>query len=493
MPLLSGFSIIFLGLVSYFLGCLRARFLSKKNAIRLYSKESYYGVYVALYSIIPYIFIFLLWFLFSPYIIDFQVSNSFSHYLNSLAEGDRQFSYSILHKIVDSLSSLDPDTKFKIQKGDGDISDLLRYQNVISGYVPSPWIIEAAFYQEILSRKSRILMNVCMFLFSFLGCSYAILRIKPSFCARSAVEKFIVFLLRNSLLLSIVISFGIIISLFANTFKFFSIISATDFFFGIVWDPRFPALGSSNVMGQFGLIPLLIGTFYIGFIAMLFSVPIGLLIAIYMAEYAPKKLRAVIKPITEMLVGIPTIVYGFFALSLVGPFLRDISIYMNGLITGNYKSFIEAQSVLTAGLVMGIMLIPYVSSLSEDVISSIPRSLRDGSLGLGATRSETMKYVIFPAAFPGIAGAILMTASRTIGETMIVVLAAGVAARLQFNPFESMTTITVKIMNQLTGDLDFSSPQTLVAFALGLTLFCITFFLNIYAMYIMKKYQRKYE
>jgi phosphate transport system permease protein len=177
----------------------------------------------------------------------------------------------------------------------------------------------------------------------------------------------------------------------------------------------------------------------------------------------------------------------------VGPFLRDISTQLNGLVTGNYQNFIQAQSVITAGIVMGIMLIPFVSSLSDDIITQVPRALRDGSLGLGATRSETVKKVILPAALPGIVGALLLTASRAVGETMIVVLAAGVAARMQLNPLEPMTTVTVKIVNQLTGDLEFTSPQTLVAFALGITLFVITLGLNIYALYIVRKYREQYE
>ena len=198
--------------------------------------------------------------------------------------------------------------------------------------------------------------------------------------------------------------------------------------------------------------------------------------------------RSVVKPLLEVLAGIPTIVYGFFALVTVGPFLRDISAAMAG-----GAPFIQAQSVLTAGLVMGIMLIPFVSSLSDDIITAVPGAMRDGSLGLGATRSETIKRVILPAALPGIVGALLLTASRAIGETMIVVLAAGVAANLTANPFEAMTTITVKIVNQLTGDLEFTSPQTLVAFALGMTLFVLTLGMNVFALYIVRKYREQYE
>ena len=199
-------------------------------------------------------------------------------------------------------------------------------------------------------------------------------------------------------------------------------------------------------------------------------------------------MRAIIKPLLEVLAGIPTIVYGFFALVTVGPFLRDLSIAIAG-----GQGFIMSQSVLTAGLVMGIMLIPFVSSLSDDIISAVPQALRDGSYGLGATQSETIKKVVLPAALPGIVGAVLLTASRAIGETMIVVLAAGVAANLTLNPFEAMTTITVKIVNQLTGDLEFNSPQTLVAFALGMTLFVLTLLMNVFALYVVRKYREQYE
>jgi len=273
-----------------------------------------------------------------------------------------------------------------------------------------------------------------------------------------------------------------------ETIHFFQSVSPANFFFGTVWDPRFAAAGSGGAEGQFGLIPLLAGTLYIAFVAMLFAVPIGLMAAIYMAEYATPRMRSVVKPLLEVLAGIPTIVYGFFALVTIGPFLRDLSAAIAG-----GASFIQAQSVLTAGFVMGIMLIPYVSSLSDDIITAVPHAMRDGSLGLGATRSETIKRVVLPAALPGIVGALLLTASRAIGETMIVVMAAGVAARLTWNPFESMTTITVKIVNQLTGDLEFTSPQTLVAFALGMTLFILTLIMNIFALYIVRKYREQYE
>ena len=228
------------------------------------------------------------------------------------------------------------------------------------------------------------------------------------------------------------------------------------------------------------------GSLAISFIALAFAVPIGLFAAIYLAEYAGKKVRAIAKPAIEVLAGIPTIVYGLFALMTVGPLLRDWFAQPMGL--GNSSS-----SVLTAGLVMGIMLIPFVSSLSDDIINAVPQSLRDGSFGLGATQSETIRQVVIPAALPGIVGAILLAASRAIGETMIVVMGAGAAAKLGLNPFEAMTTVTVKIVSQLTGDTEFNSPETLVAFALGLTLFVFTLALNVIALVIVRKYREQYE
>jgi phosphate transport system permease protein len=235
-----------------------------------------------------------------------------------------------------------------------------------------------------------------------------------------------------------------------------------------------------------GFLPLLWGTLYVSFVALLVAVPIGLMIAIYLAEYSGPHLRSFAKPAIEVLAGIPTIVYGLFALITVGPFLRDWIAQPLGLGT-------SSASVMTAGLVMGIMLIPFISSLSDDIINAVPQAMRDGSYGLGATQSETIKQVILPAALPGIVGAFLLAASRAIGETMIVVMGAGAAARLDLNPFEAMTTVTVKIVSQLTGDTEFASPETLVAFALGLTLFVFTLGLNVLALYIVRKYREQYE
>jgi phosphate transport system permease protein len=269
-----------------------------------------------------------------------------------------------------------------------------------------------------------------------------------------------------------------------ETVNFLRLHAWQDFFFGLNWAPNFH--GDSEL----AILPLLWGTLYISAVALAVAVPIGIFAAIYLSEYATKSLRSIAKPLLEVLAGIPTIVYGLFALVVFGPFLKDW-FGDGGFLGVNWMS--DARSVATAGIVMGIMLIPFVSSLSDDIINAVPQSLRDGSYGLGATQSETIKRVVLPAALPGIVGAILLAASRAIGETMIVVLGAGAIARFTANPLEALTTITTRIVSQLTGDGDFNSPETLVAFALGLSLFVITLGLNIIALMIVRKYREQYE
>ena len=305
-------------------------------------------------------------------------------------------------------------------------------------------------------------------------------QIKSNFRARAHAESLIKVALIAASIVAILTTIGIVFSMLFEARNFFSQYDWKDFFFSSEWSPNFR--GNSSL----GILPLLWGTLYISFISLIFAVPTGLFAAIYLSEYAGRRMRSVAKPAIEILAGIPTIVYGLFALITVGPFLRDYFASPMGF--GE-----SASSVMTAGLVMGIMLIPFVSSLSDDIINAVPQSMRDGSLGLGATKSETIRQVVIPAALPGIVGAILLAASRAIGETMIVVLGAGAAARLSLNPFEAMTTVTVKIVSQLTGDTDFASPETLVAFALGLTLFTITLCLNVLALFIVRKYREQYE
>jgi phosphate transport system permease protein len=305
-------------------------------------------------------------------------------------------------------------------------------------------------------------------------------KIDRDFRARNFVERMVLGILMLASSIAILTTLGIVMSLLFETFNFFRQYSWTQFFFGTEWSPNFR--GNSDL----GMLPLLWGTLYVSAIALAVAVPIGLMAAIYLTEYASPRLRSVAKPAIEILAGIPTIVYGLFALIVVGPMLRDYFAQPLGFGT-------SSSSVMTAGLVMGIMLIPFVSSLSDDIINAVPQAMRDGSYGLGATKSETIRQVILPAALPGIVGAILLAASRAIGETMIVVLGAGAAARLSLNPFEAMTTVTVKIVSQLTGDTDFAAPETLVAFALGITLFVITLGLNVLALYIVRKYREQYE
>ena len=293
-------------------------------------------------------------------------------------------------------------------------------------------------------------------------------------------------LLIASSLVAILTTVGIVASLLLESLKFFSEIPFTDFMFGLQWSPqtaiRVDQIGGS---GTFGVVPLFTGTLLISAIALFVAIPIGLFAAIYLAEYAHESVRNWIKPILEILAGIPTVVYGFFAALVVSPWLRGV---------GEMAGFeVSSESALSAGLVMGIMITPLISSLSDDAINAVPQAMRDGSYGLGATKSETVKKVVLPAALPGIMGGILLAASRAIGETMIVVMAAGLAANLTANPFKAVTTITVQILTLLTGDQEFDSAKTLSAFALGLMLFVTTLILNIIALRLVKKYREQYD
>ena len=300
------------------------------------------------------------------------------------------------------------------------------------------------------------------------------------------IDKSIIGLLGLAAGVAILVTIGIILSLLSETLNFFEKVSIFEFLFGLNWSPQ-TAIRSDQVaaQGSFGAIPLINGTLLISFIAMCVATPPGLISAIYLAEYAAKRIRDWVKPTLEILAGIPTVVYGFFAALTVAPFIR-----MTG---GNFGLEIASESALAAGIVMGIMIVPLISSLSDDVINAVPQSLRDGSFGLGATQSETIRKIVLPAALPGIAGSLLLATSRAIGETMIVVMAAGLAANLTLNPLEAVTTITTQIVALLTGDQEFDSAKTLSAVALGLLLFVITLILNITAQRIVRKYREQYD
>jgi phosphate transport system permease protein len=339
---------------------------------------------------------------------------------------------------------------------------------------------------ETSSQVNRVLFPVLIMLTAVAGLYWAIRNINPDLRVRKTLEWVVYVALVLASTISVFTTIGIVFSLLFETIQFFDKVSYTEFFLGLNWSPqtalRADQVGSS---GAFGAIPLFTGTLLITLIAMIIAVPLGLMSAIYMTEYASQTFRSTVKPILEILAGIPTVVYGFFAALTVGVFFRDVGSAI-GL-------SVVSESALAAGVVMGMMIIPFISSLSDDIIMSVPQSLRDGSYGLGATKSETVMKVILPAALPGVVGAVLLAVSRAIGETMIVVMAAGFAANLTANPLEAVTTVTVQIVGLLVGDQEFDSAKTLAAFALALVLFLITLTLNIIALVVVRKYREKYD
>ena len=445
--------------IAYQIGLRRSRNLAGKgnNSATLHSRPGYYGALVALWCGIPAFLILMVWNIVEPNILQHIVLNSIP---TTVASGLDEAGVQVLMDRVKAIAS-----------GFG-----------VSDHPAAYEAIAAEQYKKFQTVGSfaKFAVVVCA---ALLGLVFAKKQISQKYRARNQVEKAINVGLALCSGVAILTTVGIVMSMFSEAMHFFKFVNPIDFFFGTMWDPGFSTSGGAE--GSYGLLPLLWGTLMVSGIALLVSVPVGLMIAIYLAEYASPALRSWAKPTIEILAGIPTIVYGVFALMVIGPVFK-----MLGEMVGIN---INATSALTAGFVMGIMIIPFVSSLSDDIITQVPRSLRDGSLGLGATKSETIRQVVIPAALPGIIGAFLLAASRAIGETMIVVLAAGNSPLLHINPLEAVSTVTVTIVNQLTGDTDFASPQALVAFALGLTLFVITLGLNIVALYIVRKYREQYE
>jgi phosphate transport system permease protein len=343
----------------------------------------------------------------------------------------------------------------------------------------------ARLYNELRATSQRLLSGL-MIAVSIAGFALAWARFQPQFRARNHVESAIKVALIAASLVAIFTTLGILLSVTFEAIRFFRQVPFADFLLGLTWSPqtaiRADQVGSS---GAFGAVPLFVGTLLISGIALFVAVPIGLMIAIYLSEYALPSLRRVVKPVLEVLAGIPTVVYGYFAALTVAPVIRDLG--------ASAGLDVASESALGAGLVMGIMIIPFVSSLSDDVINAVPSAMRDGSYALGATKSETIKRVILRAALPGIVGGVLLAASRAIGETMIVVMAAGLSANLTANPLESVTTVTVQIVTLLVGDQEFDSPKTLAAFALGLVLFVVTLILNIIALQVVRRYREQYD
>jgi phosphate transport system permease protein len=467
-----------LAAAAYVAGRSRAVSLAGGDSRRLHSLPAFYGRAAALAASVPALLLILLWLIVQPTFLENRAMARLQP-SDVTAERSMEAVSADVHRLADGLRRLDADGL----SPDADPAKLmaqLKERGVPLQAEPTPGVIDAATALNSGAATSRLVLTILATAAALGGFALLWLRINPEFRARNATESFVMVVLIGCSLIAVLTTIGIVMSLLFESIHFFQIYPASKFLFSTTWDPQFR--GGSDL----GLWPLVWGTLYVSVIALLVAVPIGLFSAVYLSEYASSRMRSFVKPAIEILAGIPTIVYGLFALVTVGPLLRDWIAAPMGL--GS-----SSTSVATAGIVMGIMVIPFVSSLSDDIINAVPQALRDGSLAIGATPSETVRQVVLPAALPGIVGAVLLAASRAIGETMIVVMGAGAAAKMSLNPFEAMTTVTVKIVSQLTGDTEFASPETLVAFALGLTLFTFTLGLNILAQAIVRRYREQYE
>ncbi len=429
------------------------------HGAQLHSLPGYYGYFTLIWCLLPALGLFLLWVLLEPKVIVALI-------VESLPDAQRTMSAGELNLLVNNIQNL--------AAGDA-----------VSGEVDALMRDAAERYNGYIEASRRMLAMLTLGI-AGLGGAIALRRIRPEFRARNRVEQVVLYLLIAASSIAILTTVGIVFSVLFEAVRFFREVPLTDFLFGLTWSPqtaiRADQVGSS---GSFGAVPLFTGTLLITGIAMVVAVPVGLMTAIYLAEYSSSRVRAVAKPLLEILAGIPTVVYGFFAALTVAPWVRTAG--------ESVGLEVASESALAAGLVMGIMIIPLVSSLSDDAIHAVPTAMRDGALGLGSTRSETMVRVILPAALPGIVGGILLAVSRAIGETMIVVMAAGLAANLTANPFEAVTTVTVQIVTLLVGDQEFDSAKTLAAFALGLMLFVVTLCLNVIGLTVVRKYREQYE
>ena len=452
--------ILLLSVIAYFLGVYRAqRIAATDGGMRaLHSLPTHYGMFAAMNCAFPAILIFGAW----KFIEGTVISSMVSGYLPpEFLQSESAFSLVMNEIKIIALSGAEQ-------------------------HSTNPAIATAAGQYLAIQNEARNWVTAAVLLCCIVPAAITLKMIRKDLRARNLVEGIVKIILTLCSGVAILTTLGIILSVVFEALRFFQAVPFTDFVFGLEWSPqtamRADQAGSS---GAFGAVPVFVGTLVIATIAMLVAIPIGLLSAIYLSEYASSRLRAWGKPALEILAGIPTVVYGFFAALTVAPMIRDVGQAL-GL-------SVSSESALAAGLVMGIMIIPFVSSLSDDVIFAVPQSLRDGSLGLGATRFETIRYVVIPAALPGIVGGILLAVSRAIGETMIVVMAAGLSANLSFNPLSAVTTVTVQIVTLLVGDQEFDSPKTLAAFALGLLLFFFTLVLNFIALKVVRRYREQYE
>ncbi len=456
--------IVLLGVLSLAYHVGRKRAISTAGGVSrintLHSLPSYYGFYAALWAGIPALLLMALWTGFQDQIVTSLVRADLSQaQIAGLSEGRMGL---MLNDIKNLASG-----------------------NMVSAET-TPEVQAAADRYARLQRLAGWSMWLLVLATSLGGMSLAWSQTRPQMRARNRVESAVLWIMILFSLIAVLTTLGIVLSVVFESIQFFQKISPSEFFLGTLWSPQ-TALRSDQVAaaGAFGAVPLFTGTLLISAISMFVAVPIGLMSAIYLSEYATSRVRSVAKPLLEILAGIPTVVYGFFAALTVAPWIREVGESM-GLA-------VASESALAAGLVMGVMIIPFVSSLSDDAINAVPQAMRDGSYALGATQSETVRRVVLPAALPGIVGGVLLAVSRAVGETMVVVMAAGLAANLTANPLDSVTTVTVQIVTLLTGDQEFDSAKTLAAFALGLTLFLVTLALNIVALHIVRKYREQYE
>ncbi len=473
----------------FFLGRARALASAGGSSRELHSLPSYYGMNVAFSVLVPSLLVLAAWSLLQPVLIESSVAKLIP--AEAIAEGSNlDLVMSDVRRVADGLDVavaqgvMSADEASTTNVDGAELRATLGEIGVALGADVDESVLTAAQAFRSKTANAGLALTVIVLALTVAGFLFSYLRTNKDFRARNVVERGILVLLMGAASIAILTTVGIVLSMVFETKNFFGLHSWTDFFFGSTWAPNFR--GDSEL----SMLPLLWGTMYISVVALLVAVPVGLFAAVYLSEYASKPVRSFAKPLLEILAGIPTIVYGLFALVTFGPFL--LRMFGDGGTFG-VDLMTDARSVATAGIVMGIMLIPFVSSLSDDIINAVPQAMRDGSYGLGATKSETIKQVVLPAALPGIVGAILLAASRAIGETMIVVMGAGAIARFAGNPLEALTTITTRIVSQLTGDGDFASPETLVAFALGLSLFVITLGLNVLALYIVRKYREQYD
>lgn len=453
--------LLVLTVLAYRFGRARALQLAggARQARKLHSLPSHYGLLTAIWCALPALAVVVGWQLFDQRIIADQVIAAMPAEVQELSSGELSLVLNDVH-------------------------------NLIAGNVPpesvTPAVAAAAERWQHLDGLSRNSLAVLAFCVAIAGGWLALARMTPATRARNRVEAVARWTLLGCSLIAILTTVGIVLSVLYESLQFFRLVPVTEFVFGSQWSPQMAIRADqAGSTGAFGALPLFAGTALIAFIAMVIAVPVGLFSAIYLAEYAGRRFRAITKPVLEVLAGIPTVVYGFFAALTVAPILRELG---EGL-----GLEVASESALAAGLVMGIMIIPFVSSLADDMITAVPNALRDGSYGLGATRSETIRKVVLPAALPGIVGGVLLAVSRAIGETMIVVMAAGLSANLTANPLEAVTTVTVQIVTLLVGDQEFDSPKTLAAFALGLVLFVVTLTLNVIALHVVRRYREQYE